>query len=324
MVERPVDLSTSGQLFTPGKSGYFAAKLNKEDGRSQENMLGLEIYASTHSFVKAKHIPLLGKFSYFRNNPVVFEDAVVSVERIKGWMSEYGPFAVERIHGAFHSDIPNALKNFLWNSFVPLAKPYEPCKASDRWLIAVPVSWITMTAQNNHATKLAGEFGAGLNFHRNVVERAVKTGRMKKIRGNAGYIWIENDLDYIRERPDQFRREVSIVSAIEAIKMSGADGLILGIDHAFRANKDPRDYFEEHADLLKENLRCIHICGSKGDHSPLLPDDKEVVELCRWLGPRLDPRVRFCVDTNPFLEAGYTEDQQYDGYKGAVHMLQSV
>ncbi len=169
---------------------------------------------------------------------------------------------------------------------------------------------------------MAGNLGAGLNAHVNIIEEAGKRGTLAKIRGDAKYIWVENDLDYPRKKPEQVEAERDPRRALKVVKQFGLEGVIMGVDHAYRAGVDPYRDFIELEDEFKKHLRTLHLSGTKGDHGLILADDDEFWDFMNFVKGKISSDVRFCLDLNPFEMGKKTRDEQVDYVRGLIKELE--
>lgn len=296
--------------------------------------VGGEIYAVSHRLPISEQTASKVPIKSIQENLYAFRDGRVSVDRIRAWQEKYGKFPIERIHMPFHWSIPSGLYNFFVHSLIK-----EPGDAGDRWKIALPITYMTMTAMNGFATKLAGEIACeldvpapGLNAHVNIIEEAEKRNKILFIRGDAGYIFVENDLDYPRSRFDQFEKERDPQRAIDAVKRNDLEGVIYGLDHAYRAmrnpeNKkrfDPREDFEKFESQFREHLRVIHMAGSLGDHGLILPNDTEFWDFVDFVKGRIEDDVVFCVDLSPVEMGKKSPGQQVEYTRDLVEKLQAA
>lgn len=311
--ERRIEVTSSAWITEPEQFHYVLGQINKR------RPIGGELYSVAHrlpiSEQTASKIPIRA----IQENLYAFRDGRISIEKILEWQKEYGRFPIVRIHLPFHYNIPTALKSFCWNSAVPIAKPYEPGNPSDRWQIAVPIAYMTMTAANGFAQRLAGEISdeldmpaPSLNAHVNIIEQAEKRGKIKFIQGRARSIQVENDLDYPRIRPEHIRQERDPKRAIQAVLRNGLEGVIYGVDHAYRANLDPRGDLLENKEDFKTHLKTIHFSGSKTDHGLITDDDHEFWGLADFISQNVERDVVFCLDLNPKEMGEMSPDGQVD------------
>lgn len=321
--ERKIEFTSAQWWGDLGNGFEVLGMINKE--RPDDAKIPLEIYPVAHRLPISERTAAIIPIRALRENLWAFRDGRVSLKMIRDWQKENGGESnvpVERIHLPFHYNIPTALKNFFWNSMIPLAKPYEPGDPYDRWAIAAPVSYMTMTVANRFATRLAGELNAGLNGHVYIVEQAEKRGTLLKIIGNARYLRVENDLDYPRNRPEQVRAERDPQRAIDAVKRNGLDGVILGIDHAYRAGQDPREGLDVFDGEDKKYLKTLHLSGSKTDHGLIQEDDWEFWDFLHYAKEKISDDVTFCLDLSPKEMQHLTYHQQVDYLKKLIKRLE--
>ncbi len=299
-----MELTSSGWLFDPERLFWIAGQINKD--RPQSAKIGLELYP----------------VHYFNGLPM--GPGRIDGRRIDIWKKEYGDSPIERIHLPFHWDLPTAFKNFFWTSLVPLAKPYEPGTPKDRF-IAAGLAAMTTTVQNRFALNLAKKYDAGLNAHVHVVEESAKRGKVKMLTDDTRYVWVENELDYPRERRDQVMAERDPVRAIRAVEQHGLEGVILGVDHDFLYKFNPVETLDGNYDGLKKHLRSVHISGSEGHHGLVSEEDRDFWEVVEYVrGHNFDNNVRFCLDLNPFEMRHLTRDEQLDYISGLVEKLEAA
>lgn len=295
MSERRVELTSSAWLFNPERLFWIAGQINKT--RSPDARIGVELYP----------------VHYFMGGP--FGPGRISSDTIHAWQKEHGPVPVERIHLPFHYNLSSALYNYFGHSVFK-----EPGTLKDR-AIATAVGYMTTTVQNRFATNLAGDFNAGLNAHVNIIEEAGKRNTMAKVRGNSRYVWVENDLDYPRKKPEQFEAERDPERAFRAVERHGLEGVIYGADHAFRFGADPADKFDEHKEGFDKHLRVIHLSGSEGDH-PLIEDtDHKFWDFISFVRERISDEVRFCLDLDPLQMRKLSPDVQLEYVNNLVLKL---
>ncbi len=305
--ERKVELTSSGWLFNPERLFWIAGQINKE--RPLDAQVRVELYP-TH---------------YFMGWPL--GPGRIDKDRILSWQKEHGSVPIERIHLPFHWSWSQAIENFFYNSLIPSSSRYEPGTGKNR-VIAMGIGWMMTTVQNKFATRLAGEFGAGLNSHVHIIEEASKKDKLTEIKGNARYIWVENDLDYPRSKPEQLRAERDPKRAIRAVEKYGLEGVILGVDHDFLYGLDSLEHFEQNLTELKKHLRSIHLAGSEGYRTLIPVDngeilDQKVNDVVDYVKQHFESTVNFCVDLNPFEMRYLTQAQQLDYIKELVRTLES-
>lgn len=324
--ERKIEATTSAWLGNPEQAFYVLGEVNKE--LHPDNWVGLEIYPVAHkspiSERTAERLPLLNRLVN-AGYGFAFRDGRVSSEELDMWRTQY-KVPIERIHLPFHYSIPTGAYNYVIHSVFK-----ERGTLKDRG-IATVVAYMMMTAMNNVATRLAEDFDAGLNAHVNIIEEAQKRGKVNKIVGEARYVRVENDVDYPRKKFEHFQRERDIeraLDAVEAIELDDSDGLIYGLDHAYRAmlNPENRDKFDPRDDFSKSNarfhkyLRNIHLAGSKGDHGLIQPDDGEFWGFMAFARDNISDNVAFCLDLDPVGMDAMTTDEQVDYMKVTVKKL---
>ncbi len=294
--ERRVELTSSAWLFQPEGLFAVAGKINKD--RPINEQIAVELYP----------------VHYFNGLPL--GPGRINEDKIRSWQREYGSVPVERIHLPFHYSLPLAFKNYFYTSVFK-----EPGSLKDR-VIASAVSAMTTTVQNRFATRMAGNLEAGLNAHVNIIEEAGKRGSLAKIRGGAKYIWVENDLDYPRKRPKQIEKERDPRRPLEVVKKYGLEGVIMGVDHAYRAGVDPyRDFIDLEGEF-KKHLRTLHLSGTKGDHGLIEKDDVDFWDFMNFVKGKISEDVRFCLDLNPFEMGKKTRDEQIDYVRDLVKELE--
>jgi hypothetical protein len=186
-----------------------------------------------------------------------------------------------------------------------------------------------MTAANGFAQRLAGEISdeldmpaPNLNAHVNIVENAERRGKIKFIQGRARGIQVENDLDYPRIRPEHIKEERDPKRAIQAVLRNGLEGVIYGVDHAYRANIDPRHSLLENKEEFKRHLRTVHLSGSKTDHGLISDDDYEFWDFLDFISKNIEKDVVFCLDLNPKEMGTLSSDAQIDYLEGLISKLE--
>ncbi len=311
-LERRVEMTSSAFIFDPERGYWLAREINK--ARRNKPPIGLEFYPTVHG------LPIkVGERIRFEPKT----DWRVSLDKIKQWRDQYGPVPVERIHLPFHWSIPSALKNYFWNSFAPIAKPYEPGSAKDR-AVATAISYMTMTAQNHKAIEMAGELNAELNAHVNIVEAAGKSKKIVWIRGNSRGVLVENDLDYPRIRPEQIEAERDPARAFRAVEKYGLEGVIYGADHAFRHGIDPKEAFYQYREGFDKHLAVIHLSGSRGDHGLITPDDEDFWDFVRFAKENTDERVSLCLDLDPLAMRRLPKYSQLNYFNHTIEELEKA
>ena len=319
--ERNIELTTSAWWGNTEETFHIASEVDKLF--PDNSKLRLEVYPVAHRLPMNEKIAM--RLPIFRTivhdgNGFAFRDGRVSVEKLKEWQLQYD-VQVERVHLPFHYSIPSASYNYIVQSTVD-----EPGTLKDRF-IATAVGMMTMTAMNNFAQKLVGEFeGAGLNSHRNIVEEAKKRNKLAKIKGKAAYLWIENDLDYPRKEPDDIKNEGDPGKVIDLIEddPENLDGLIYGVDHAFRAGVDPKEDFNTYRDQFKKHLRTLHLSGSRRDHGLIENDDHAFWDFMHFVREKISDDVRFCLDLNPAEMDRKTPSEQVDYFRNLVKKLRRI
>lgn len=327
MAERKVEVTSSAWLTEPEQFHYVMGQINKK--RPKDAQIGVELYPIAHrlpiSEQTARKIPIRA----IQENLYAFRDGRIDIDKIRNWQEEYGRTPIERIHLPFHYNIPTALKEFFWNSAVPFAKPYEPGDPKDRWLIAAPVALMTMTAMNGFATRLAGEISQeldmqapSLNAHVYIIEQAEKRGKVESIQGDSSGILVENDLDYPRIRPDQVRVERDPARAISAVERNNLEGVIFGVDHAYRSQLDPRSDLVNFKEDFEKHLRTVHLSGSRGDHGLIWDNDVEFWDLVDFVSGHVRSDVVFCLDLSPKEMGRMNSDEQVEYMESLIAKLE--
>lgn len=274
MNERQIEITSSGWLFKPEQLFWLVGHLNNH--HHDHPPIGVELYP----------------VHYFNGWPM--GPGRIDAKRIREWQNRFGNVPIERIHLPFHYSLPLALKNYFYTSIFQ-----EPGTFKNR-VVASGVAYMTTTVQNMLATRLAENFNAGLNAHVHIIEEAAKRHELTKIRGQAKYVWVENDTDYPRINPVQQQRQRDPLRAIRAVRYNGLDGIILGIDHDFWHGYDPMAIFEKYSANLKGHLRAVHLAGSTGHHGLISHQDRQFWDFIRYIKKANWPDVRFCLDLNPF------------------------
>lgn len=295
--ERKVEVSSSFALFKPERLFWILGNINKS--RYPDDQVAAEVYPVHYCY----GVPL--------------GPGLVTSRKIWGWQKDYGPVPIERFHLPFHWSVPSALYNYFYYSIF-----VEPGPFVDR-AIASGLAAMTTTVQNKFAIKLAGEFGAGLTTHVNIAEEAGKRNKVQWLRGGSEYIWVENDVDYPRKRPEHILRERDPQRAIRAVEDYRLDGVIIGVDHDFYLGIDPLQTLTEKSTAFSKHLRAVHLSGSKGHHGIISEDDHDFWRVVDFI-KREDSfdNVRFCVDLSPFALRHLTPDQQLDYIKDLVTRLE--
>ncbi len=315
--DRKIQFTTSAFWGNPEQAFYVGGEVNKQ--LPQESHLGLEVYSFVHrlpvSESMAARLPFLSnlvKDGY----GFAFRDGTVDSAKLKQWQSEYG-VEVDRVHAAFHASILNALYNY-GRSFV-----VEQGTLKDR-VIATVIAYQTMTAMNGVATKLAEDLDAGMNLHRNIVQWGERRGKLDKIIGNSRYAFMENDLDYPRKHLEDIRAERDVQTALDVIRRNNLGGLIYGVDHAYRAKIDPREDFEKFKTDFAQDLRVLHISGSKGDHGLIEPDDFEFWDFVKFAAARIPEDVIFCMDLDPLAMDQKKPHEQVEYLSSTASQLRNI
>lgn len=302
MTERKVELTSAAWITDPERLFWIAGSLNKE--RPQSEQLAVELYP----------VHYLGG--------IPLGPGRILADKVKEWKQEHGEVQIERIHLPFHWSVSSATKRFLTSFF------QQQGTLKDRWT-AMKVGVAIGTVQNRYAMKLAGELDSGFNAHVSIIEEAQKRGKIDELKANSRYIWVENDLDYPRKNPGDIQKARDPVRAVSAVEGNGLDGVILGIDHAYNFGIDPKEDFEKTgvSDMLKKNLRCLHLAGStsfgEAGHGLIREDDKDFWALVNVVkGRDFDHDIVFCLDLNPFEMKHLTQSEQLDYIKRTVKKLE--
>ncbi len=312
--ERRIEVASSAWIGNPEDLFGIVGQINK--GRSEDRHIGVELYPVAHRLPISERTA--ARTPFLKDHLYAFRDGKISLDRIHQWQRDYGSVPVERIHLPFHWSIPSGLYNYCIHSVFK-----EPGRGNDR-MIATAVAYMTMTVMNNFATRLAGELEprATLNAHVNIIEEAEKRGKIGKIGGKARGILVENDLDYPRKYPFQIQNERDVGRAISAVERNHLEGLILGIDHAYRAHLDPRDDFLDFEQDLRRHVRTLHLSGSKEDHGLITDDDYEFWDVMDFVKVEVSPDVSFCLDLNPQQMAQKSLGGQYQYLRELVEKLE--
>lgn len=325
-----VETTTGPWLFNPEQGFWIIGKINKE--RPREARIGFEVYPVDHRIYPLHKIPLIGrlaeKLPYWEEyGDTLSGNGRINETKIRDWQREYGDpskgdgaIPIERVHLPFHWSNTTGFYNYFVRSVFS-----EPGTWQNR-IVATWAAHLTRTVQSHHAEKLGRAFNAGANVHVNIVEEAVKGRQTGVLKSNFRYVRVENDLDWIRKKPDQYERERDPKRAIDAVERYGFEGVIYGLDHAFDHNRDPLLDFRDPE--LITHLRTIHLSGTEklagGGHSLIGLDDPVFWGVIREIKKISFPNpVSLCLDISPLAMSHMTPDQQLDYYRELVGKLES-
>jgi len=338
-------VTTSAWLFQPEKCLAIVSQLNKEKDSKDQDLVGVELYATHLPPAIRKVLPKSAITALEKYTP-----PDLTPDKALDLTKKFPNVPITEVHAEFNFSFWEEIyRTTIGEQFFP---EVSDGKISDRAKLAFKnrvfqTAWMFFFGQatQGEAVDIAsylnqesqGKYpnspGTGLNLHTNIVEGFAQQGRLERIKGRVARVLAEPERPYRSPVMRRLSRELGIkgeglISDPATIREHivfryGLDGMTLGVDHQLAQGTDPTPSFKKVLDVIRN----IHIAGGRGSqlHTAIDFDDPNTQKFLNSLfTTRHQHPVRLLLDLNPLEMGRLNQEEQFESIKTTIGRLEDL